>query len=308
MALEPFRLAESSARREFEPDLYAHLDRLAGVEFGRRDPPRRNFVFTFEKYTSLQQAAFEDGVRIEGKAPSAVNWAEVDAHARLFREQLRVALHGSQDAYESVVDFCTEAYENWLTYREMYPEPKSNPWSAARESLRKGRLFLVTSDPDEVQDLTGSKHQSKALAGARRLAVVIKARASKPTSFVIDERHTLQHLVLRFLRKHASGHKNPVSLKEIQRYLREEGEKLSVPTIQIRLTVPLKKSGAVGSSSKGYFYISEYEDLVVSYCFHRSKIVSIRRIMGRYERRALAEFGGFDLEAECSGEILNGFV
>lgn len=304
MPLEPFRLAESAAKRDFEPDFYAHLDRLAAIEFGRTEGYGRRFTFSLAKYISLQQAAFEEGARVEGQPRSDVDWLSIDERTDQFRQRLKQSVTHANKDVAPIIEFSAEVYENWLTYEAMYPAALSNPWEPATQALSKGRLFLVTAKPEQLLELTGSKSRAAELRDVKRLGVVVKAE--RLSGFVIDDRHALQRMILGFLKTHANGHENPISLEDIRTHLREKGAAdMSVSSIQVVLTVPLKKSGAIGSSSKGYFHISNHEDLIVSYCFHHSKVSSISRIMRRYERRGREEFDGLDIQDECSGLMLN---
>ena len=122
--------------------------------------------------------------------------------------------------------------------------------------------------------------------------------------FVIDNRFELQSRVIQFLRQNALGQNNSKSLGDIQTFLVSEGISLPIDQIQIVITVPLKKTGLVGSTHGGHFMIDSADDLIASYCFHLTKVASSHTIMKRYQDSA-RYFGDLDLEDECGGALLN---
>lgn len=300
-----FELAESVARPTYEDDFYAHLSGLAALEFTRLNGSnRRNFRYDMSKYLSLGQAAFEEGPRFEHAVPSEVDWDKIDDQVSGFTEYISHSLGKENDSQESFVLFSAKCFENWVTYRTMYPDSSSNPWSRTVSMMRRGRLLFVSDQLEELQTVAKSRvsfdDQTKGNIG-----VVIKGKPPQTSGFVIDNRFDVQKKVLSFLRHSAPNRHSPVSLRRIKEHLADMNIDWPIDAIQIKITTPLKKAGVVGSTGKGFFVIESLDDLIASYCFHLPKSISINAILKQYEARA-REFGeGIDLEGKCKERSLN---
>ena len=95
-----------------------------------------------------------------------------------------------------------------------------------------------------------------------------------------------------------------MSLSKIKDYLKGLEHSWSIDAIQIKITTPLKKTGRVGSTGKGFFVIQTSDDLIASYRFHLTKVVSINTIIDQYRIRS-HEFGDIDLQKEFGGPTIN---
>lgn len=308
-----FVLADSVRRETFEDDVYAHLGALAAVEFSRDDSPAQSGTFRFSaaKYQALEQAAFEEAPRMEAQPPQPVNWSNIDALTTAFEAKLAESLsrvQGDED-YAPFLQFSAKCYENWLTYNSMYPNSNgTNPWSRAMRIMRFGRL-LVVDDEGRLHRVRNASRTDDAPTVDRSatMGVLVRGASRRPVAMPVDDRFTLQALVLSLLKQNARGHANRISLNQIADGLRSMGCPMRVPMIQIRLTTPLKKAGVIGSTGKGFFFIESEADLIESYCFHRTKVQSADKIMARYQVRAREMNPDLDLRDECSrsGVVLN---
>lgn len=303
-----FILAESVRRNSFEDDVYAHLSALAAVEFSRPGSPAQAGTFRFDavKYEALEQAAFEEAARIEAEPPQPVRWSEIDERVTAFEGRLVDSIGRDPQAGNLVpyIRFSAKCYENYLAYRDMYPRSNgSNPWARTVSVLRYGRM-LVIDDESRLERVR--RPNADVSRDASNLGVLVKGAPTRPAMMSVDDRFTLQSQLLSLLKQNAVGHENKLSLRVIADMLEALGTKLTVPTIQIRLTTPLKKAGVIGSNSKGFFFIQSEADLIESYCFHRTKVQSADKIMRRYAARARDMNVDLNLEDECSGgTVLN---
>ena len=319
MADEPIVLADSISKDHYGDDFYSHLSILASVEFGRSSSEQSiRFKYDFSKYLSLQQAAFEEAPMIENEEPKEVDWSTIDTETSDFEDRLIKSLSSSNDEgqleslsssndeerLKPLISFSTDCFEKSRIYREMYPKSVSNPWEPTMRILRRGRLLYISDKQDELAELSKSISLSVNKTSRGNVGIIVKGKPAKLGGFVIDNRYEIQKRILHFLSTSTRGHKNPASLKDIRKYLEEVDVKWSIDTIQIKGTTPLKKTGVVGSTTKGFFIIDNEDDLIAAYCFHLTKITSIRTILSKYKTRA-REFGDLDLEDECGGPTLN---
>ena len=304
---DTFKLADSVARNAYEDDVYAHLSSLAAVEFSRGVRSHSaTFRYDMRKYLSLQQAAFEEGPRFEHLDAEEVDWDDVDSRVSAFQEHVESTASEEVDAVAKTVAFSVKCYEHWVTYRSMYPKSQLNPWSRTVRMMRRGRLLFVSDRLSELREMSPSglpRTEDEPSSG--NVGVVVKGRPRKTSGFVIDNRFDVQKAVLSFLSREAPGHQTPASLRRIRDHLGTVGIGWSEPTIQVKATTPLKKSGVVGSSNKGFFIINSLDDLIASYCFHRTKITSIGAILRRYEVRSREFSDDVNLVEECEGVSLN---
>ena len=293
-------------------DFYAHLSMLASVEFAFNPDLSKvgmkssfsGFKFDQRKYISLQQAAFEEAPQIRSNETSDVDWEKIDKKVYAFQD--RKAINGEQNdtRLKKFTDFSLKCYEQWITYESMYPKSTSNPWQPAVKILECGRLLYVSDSLNELKNFTNSISRSVNKKNQGNIGIVVKGQAPTIRGFVIDDRYDIQKIVYAFLRREAPDHTSPVSLSNIKAYLKTLGHSWSIDAIQIRITTPLKKTGFVGSTVKGFFVIQTIDDLISSYRFHRTKVVSINTILKQYQVRS-REFGEIDLQEEFGGPTIN---
>ena len=319
MADEPIVLAGSINKDHYGDDFYSHLSILASVEFGRSSSGQSiMFKYDFSKYLSLQQAAFEEAPMIENEEPKEVDWSVIDTDTSAFEERLIKSLSSSndegrlkplsssndEDRLKPLISFSTDCFEKWRTYRAMYPKSFSNPWEPTIGILRRGRLLYISDKQDELAELSKSISRSTDEASQGNVGIIVKGKSPRLGGFVIDNRYEIQKKILHFLSAFARGLNNPSSLKDIQDYLLGVGVEWPIDTIQVNGTTPLKKTGVIGSTMRGFFVIENEDDLIAAYCFHLTKTVSTRTILRQYQTRA-REFGDLNLEDECGGPTLN---
>ena len=315
MSDHTLQLADSIAKLHYEHDFYAHLSMLASVEFAFNpdlskagmESSYSGFKFDQRKYISLQQAAFEEGPKIESDETPNVDWEKIDKKVYAFQNRLYGTINGdlNDTRLKKFTDFSVKCYENCITYESMYPQSTSNPWQPVVKILECGRLLYVSDSLNELKDFTNNSISSSVSKKNRgNIGIVVKGQAPTIRGFVIDDRYDIQKIVYSFLRREAPSHESPVSLSKIQAYLKTLGYTWSIGNIQIKITTPLKKTGFVGSTSKGFFVIQTLNDLISSYRFHRTKVDSINTIIEQYHIRS-REFGDIDLQKEFGGLTIN---
>ena len=316
MSDQTLQLAGSIAKTHYERDFYSHLSMLASVEFAFNpnlskagmESSFSEFKFDQRKYISLQQAAFEEAPKIKSDETSDVDWKKIDEKVYEFQNRLYGTTNGelNDTRLKKFTDFSIKCYEKWITYKSMYPKSASNPWQPAVKILECGRLLYVSDSLNELKDFTNNSISTSVNEKNRgNIGIVVKGQAPTIRGFVIDDRYDIQKIVYAFLRQEAPSHENPVSLSKIRDYLVAKfGYKWSIGDIQVKITTPLKKTGFVGSTGKGFFIIQTIDDLISSYCFHLTKVVSINTIIDQYRIRS-REFGEIDLQKECGGPMIN---
>ena len=315
MSDHTLQLAGSIAKSYYERDFYSHLSMLASVEFAFNpdlskaglESPFSGFKFDQRKYISLQQAAFEEAPQIESDETPDVDWEKIDKKVYAFQNRLYGTINGelNDTRLKKFTDFSVKCYEKCITYESMYPQSTSNPWQPVVKILEYGRLLYVSDSLNELKDFTNnsiSRSVSKKNRG--NIGIVVKGKAPTIRGFVIDDRYDIQKIVYAFLRREAPDHMSPVSLSTIQAYLKTLRHSWSIDAIQIKITTPLKKTGFVGSTGKGFFVIQTSDDLIASYRFHLTKVVSINAIIEQYHIRS-REFGDIDLQKEFGGPTIN---
>ncbi len=314
MSDHTLQLAGSIAKSYYERDFYSHLSMLASVEFAFNpdlskaglESPFSGFKFDQRKYISLQQAAFEEAPQIESDETPDVDWEKIDKKVYAFQNRLYGTINGdlNDTRLKKFTDFSVKCYEKCITYESMYPQSTSNPWQPVVKILECGRLLYVSDSLNELKDFTNSISRSVSEKNRGNIGIVVKGKAPTIRGFVIDDRYDIQKIVYAFLRREAPDHMSPVSLSTIQAYLKTLRHSWSIDAIQIKITTPLKKTGFVGSTGKGFFVIQTSDDLIASYRFHLTKVVSINTIIEQYHIRS-REFGDIDLQKEFGGPTIN---
>ena len=122
------------------------------------------------------------------------------------------------------------------------------------------------------------------------IGFVTKARRERTfKGFLVDNRLNDQTVVLNWLKTNACGFRNAKSKSAILESVSNIGINISGGKLSNFILFPLKRTGLIGSSSTGFFYIDSHEDLQRAYAFHESKYFGIRYTMDVYEQRARNE-------------------
>ena len=291
-----------------------HMGRLISFDFRTNTASgnKNRYNYNMRRYMGLQQAAFENSDTIESGDGNEVNWKQVDRLSDKFAKQSKSLLGNDAASSElgRISRFTADSFRYFLTYRQMYPKSNANPWQPILDIYGdEGFLFYVTDNDDELSEmvprlksrLNDENHQGN-------IGIVVKGKGTGLKSlsgFIVDRRYQLQTLVHDFLKKHAYGSDNLISQRNLETELKAHFKKnrihLSVQNLQERVLTPLKKTGTVGSTGQGFFYIASKEDLVKSWKFHRTKMRSMERIMLKYQDRG-EEFG-----VDLNDDLLDGF-
>ncbi len=302
--LSKVSLSEKSEKNLYEKNFHYHLNRLITIDLSSNEGVSsidRYNSFDFRKYRGLEQGAFEDSHSLENKSPVEIQWGIIDEKTEIWVNHLKrniLSLDGNSDYLKPFIGYSRDQVNSYLIYESMYPETIFNPWLPSMYILLNGVVPYVPQNNDEC------KEYNKRIAiknTENELTILAKSRKKEIAGFHIDKRYKIQMKVLDYLKEFAGGHKNLKPLKKIQDYLSGIGMKYSYNQIQQNITTPLKKYGLIGSNSDGFFFIISKEDILESCRFHRTKIISINRIMEVYQRKA-EKFIGFNLRSECNTE------
>ncbi len=55
--------------------------------------------------------------------------------------------------------------------------------------------------------------------------------------------------------------------------------------IKAKITLPLKRSGLIGSTTNGFYFIDSRDDLLFAYQHHKEKIQGIQKTLALYKER-----------------------
>lgn len=286
-------------RRIFEHRFHEHLSKLFTYKLILSNVELNNF--NVSTYSGLEQSVIEHSAFFEIHEPKEVDWDSIDKQKILFKNHLKLLLqNGHYDNNQLWITCTINTIENWLIYKSMYPETINNPWSPLIEIYNHGLVHFISDDVLEVANLKRGIFNGKNEQFIGNISYLVKGVGKNINGLIVDDRYKLQTVVFNFLREQAPNHKSVINLKLIREFLILNNIKMSIEEIQVKITTPLKKTGFIGSSQKGFFFISDQEDLLVSYCFHMSKIVSIQHIMDKYIDRAKKDFDNYDLNEECN--------
>lgn len=298
-------LRPNAVRKDYEGEFHNHATRLVSYDLACTPHEKRNqFKMSNQYYAGVQQSAIENAEMIELAEAKEINWTAVDRSVVGLKKQVSLVLgkEANSEELKPFVSATLDSYENWLIYSQMYSDSAFNAWTPMISLIKRGMLFLVTAEDAMLQHYLKKQYTNHKDKYPQNIGLVVKSRRSRTSGFLVDDRYEIQMLVYEFLREQAPSHESAKSLRKIREFLLGKKFKMTEDTIQIKITTPLKKTGFIGSSTEGFFYIASIEDLRHSYCFHKTKSSSILRIMNVYRRRS-DQFGGVDLDELCDDHV-----
>lgn len=251
--------------------------------------PRVKGKFTFDEYTGLEHTILETSEELEGGNAGEIDWDLLGDVREILKAKVRSLLgkEGKSETMKPLLDFTLNSYENLLMYRMLHGESFNNPWVYTNQVMSNGYLFLVSDDRDQIDDYDKSIFKNAKDEFKGNIGIVTRADKEKSfKGFIIDNRLDVQSNVLNLLKVHASGFGNAISSERIAALMKEAGDPISKGHLQQKVLLPLKRTGLVGSSSTGFFYITSPQDIQRAYDFHKSKYYGIRATMDVYEARA----------------------
>lgn len=304
---------ESLTNHQVNKDMYGdqfdrHIHRLISIDFldfsGKLDLKRKS-RYNLNRYIGLTQGAFENSEQAEAQRPLTPNIKEINSSLDQINSKLSkfMANDDSSEELSFLKKFTLDSIHLDLLYSSLYPDSISNPWSPTSNILtNSGIMFHVTDNTDLLREFIHGRTKSTIDAYRGNIGIIAKSKFTGKkgiNGFVVDSKYYVQTVVFDYLKTNAKGVTNKKTQDTIRKFLREFGniENKYINQLQEEILVDLKKTGLIGSTGKGFFYITNKEDLLASCKFHMTKVRSIRRILNKYRLRN-SEFD-IDIDTEC---------
>ncbi len=288
-------LIDSSKKPEYERPFFNHLDSLNKYDllFTKEKSSFQKTVkdkFSLSDYLGLEQFVMENTHLVEPTEMQAqeIDWNEIDNAKDFLQDKINKLLGHEQisQTLKPLIEFTIDSFENYAIYTYMHPKSTHNPWMSTHHLLLSGYMYLISDKEELVKEfhptLYGQKNNQDENVG-----IITKAKKERKFKGVIlDNRLTIQMLVLNYLKKIAPGYENPIPKKRILQHIEEKGITYSDSSFNTAVLLPLKRTLLIGSSSRGYYYMEDNDDFKTSYKFHQSKYAGIEFTMNIYKEGA----------------------
>jgi hypothetical protein len=286
---EQWKLSDSLRQGDYKGNFYGHLESMAAFEFVQDHTDRFKNGFSKIQYDGLWQSILENYQPLEDREPADYDWDAIDDAREYFKGKLRQHLgkEAKSETLKPMIDFTLDTLESHLQYNMMYPGSNYNPWREMEAAIRKGYIFVASDQTDLIGEFDKKIVESISEDNKGNLGIVARSKKEKSFSgFVIDNRLSAQTLVLDYLKSHAKGSRQAKNINAIHQYLVTIGKGRSEQDIRFTILLPLKRSGLVGSSNQGYYYIEDAQDFQACYDFHYRQLLGIKKTLRAYEKRA----------------------
>ncbi len=299
-----FRLSEKNSQQAYSDLIYDHLTDLVKFKLLGAEDYNNNINLNQKIYLGLEQYVFEHTENIEKSHPKEINWDIIDDEKDLLKKTIKKTLRheATSEHLKPIIDFTVNSYENWLIYNQLHPKSSANPWIPTNSIfIDNGYLFLISEEEDIILNYNKDIY-SKSNENSSKLCIIAtgKPKLEKNFSgFQIDNRNSLQKIVFNYLKVQKTGADRTLSTNNILSYLKEKGYKYTSDYIKNKVLLPLKRSGLIGVTSSGYFIISNENDLIRTYKYHKEKLYGIQKTIDIYETKA--QQMGFDLDNVATG-------
>lgn len=287
---ERISLPERSKKDEYGSHFFNHLDGLnkydlkfdldkAFFEINRKER------FSMTDYLGLEQFVMENTNLVEGSnEASEIDWNEIDNAKDALEDTIDKLLRHEKNSetLQPIIKFTIDSFENYAIYKYMHPNSAHNPWISTHELLLDGYMYLISDKKDLISEFKPKFSEKD--NNYNNIGIITKAKKERQFKGVImDNRFVIQKLVLNYLKKSAFSYAEAKTQKEIIQEIKKQGINYSKGKLNSDILLPLKRSLIIGSSSKGFYYISDKEDFEISYEFHNSKYEGIKTTMDIYE-------------------------
>lgn len=302
-------LGIESSKTLYDYEFDYHINNLisfdfASIERQTRSDIGKSIIYNLKRYQSLLQTTFENAEYVENSKGNDVNWEKNEKTIDKLENKVKKLLGEDKSIPEvkPIIQSILDAARYYLIYRDRFPKSHTNPWWPLISIFSNyGLLFAISDDRNYLAETIKGRTRASIELYPKNIGIVVKGRVSGKSGFngfVIDDRYSVQTIAFQFLKKEAYGYNNRKIQAEISEFLRSQNvEPRYCNQIQENVLTPLKKTGFIGSSGKGFFYISNRDDLLLSCEFHMGKIRSMERIVRRYSMRE-NEFN-VNLDSEC---------
>lgn len=298
------KLTERSRKIDYKENFFDHLDDLKLFDFvhtkqikkqeNASSKPKKGF--DFNAYLGLEQFIFDNTNIVEQGSPKEIDWDEIDNTKDILANVINKLLKQEKNSsvLKPMVEFTLDSFENHAIYTYMHPESMYNPWFSTHQMLLSGYLYLISNEQDLIKEFNPKLDIENENSG-KGIGLVTKAKNEKSfKGIILGDRFKEQEIVLEYLEKSAIGYRQAKPKRVISKYLTNIGMRISTDFLSTSVLLPLKRSGVIGSTSSGFYFINSEADLKKSYNFHKSKYLAIQKTLTIYEKRAFQ--GGFELE------------
>lgn len=294
-----FRLSEKNSQQAYSDLIYDHLTDLVKFKLLGAEDYNNNINLNQKIYLGLEQYVFEHTENIEKSHPKEINWDIIDDEKDLLKKTIKKTLRheATSEHLKPIIDFTVNSYENWLIYNQLHPESSANPWIPTNSIfVGNGYLFLISGEEDIISSYNKDIY-SKSDENSSKLCIIATGKPNSTrnfSGFQIDNRNNLQKIVFNYLKSQKTGANRTLSINKIAFHLNEKGYIYTYNYIKNKVLLPLKRAGLIGVISSGYFVISNENDLISTYKYHKEKLYGIQKTIDIYEEKA--QQMGFDLD------------
>ena len=259
-------------------DLLGGINAMSTTKLNQRD------------YMGLEQYIFEHAEVVEvEESDIEIDWEMINMIKNKLRSKIKDVLKAEyeSDLLKPIINFTVSTYENYLIYKNLYPQSSSNPWIPTREILKdNGCLILVSDKKDLIGDLNKNILKDIKDDSSDLFVVAAGANEKKIKGFQVDSRSKSQSLVYDYLKENAIGSIKAKKSKDIRVFLESKKIKYTEQKLRDDVLLPLKRAALIGSITQGYFFIHSKNDLIESYSHHEKKLNGIQKTLDMYKERA----------------------
>ena len=233
--------------------------------------------FNKNDYQYIESFIFYNSELVENKAPSPFDEKKILNVTDYFYEKIKIALGKDQTRSEEYKHYISATYnilDSFYHYELMHPNSHSNPWTDLFVLCSKG-YFLMCEDKENLKDLIGDKKLSSIVGKNQdvhnNMGVLAKGalKSNRLSGFIMDERFSLQNILFDFLNENAKGFDSAYSSRIITKSLEKKGNRYSKQLVSLMLN-SMKRTGLIGSTTKGYFMLTTDLDIHKSISYHKS--------------------------------------
>lgn len=279
---------DRSKKDEYRSGFFNHLDGMNRYDLKFESDKaffeiNRKESFSMTNYLGLEQFVMENTNLVEGDKTLEINWDEIDNAKDVLKNKIDGLLQHEKNSetLRPIIKFTIDSFENYAVYKYMHPNSKNNPWISTHELLLDGYMYLISDKKDLISEFKPKFSQND--DNYDNIGIITKAeKEHRFKGVIMDNRFVMQKLVLNYLKKSAFSYAEAKTQKEIVEEIKRQGIDYS-KKLNSDVLLPLKRSLMIGSSSKGFYYISDEEDFKISYQFHNSKYEGIKTTMDIYE-------------------------
>lgn len=242
-------------------------------------------------YFGLEEFILEHTGLVEADEPNPddIDWNTIDMAKDLFTQRIKNTLgkERNSETLKPIIDFTVNTYENSLVYKYLHPKSLSNPWIQTDHIFfQNGYLVLVSDEKEFVESFNKKIVDSVDENSSDLFVVATSGKSKKFAGFSVDTRNKVQGLVYEFLKREGSGFSCIKKSRDIVAFLKSQKIFFTAQKLKVKVLLPLKRAGLIGSTTQGYFHIATFEDLQHSYTHHKEKIAGIQKTLEIYKSKA----------------------